>query len=411
MSKRSRPQPSDTMEHWEDIALSLDEAEACLLNGHKGRVFDAEFGEIVLPCVGAIPTPTSAVATACEDGKVRLWDLTDGSLLKTLKGHKSEAMRVAWHKLADGTSTATLASGGTEGEVFLWDVGSGGSPVMTLPHAKESQIYVCEWCPPGSKLGDKLLTGADEVMHVWDMTCGKQIAHWPFASVQGATPVGGEARNSEQKPYVFDAAISTELGGGNVLVVALGDGTVRAVDVRDSSAKECFCTPGHDKWATAVSLSHSATAVAASYGSGMCAVWDIRKAGAEWQPRSCTQVHQRPAFGCTFWPGEDNLLLSWSSDNLLKLLDVQGEEPRVLVERSFAPCSLFHCSFSSDCKTMAIAGGSDDEKKMSACLLQLSRSAESAAPAEAEADAAPAEAAEAAPKGPSAISAILGDDY
>ena len=52
-----------------------------------------------------------------------MWDLTDGSLLKTLKGHKSEAMRVAWHKLADGTSTATLASGGTEGEVFLWDVG------------------------------------------------------------------------------------------------------------------------------------------------------------------------------------------------------------------------------------------------------------------------------------------------
>ena len=61
---------------------------------------------------------------------------------------------------------------------------------------------------------------------------------------------------------------------------------------------------------------------------------------------------------------------------------------------------------------------------MSACLLQLSRTAESAAPAEAEA--APgrcrpvacvlkrvraAEAVEAAPKGPSAISAILGDDY
>ena len=64
---------------------------------------------------------------------MRLWDLVDGSLLKTLKGHKSEAMRVAWHKLADGTSTAMLASGGTEGEVFIWDVGRSLSSHLLLP--------------------------------------------------------------------------------------------------------------------------------------------------------------------------------------------------------------------------------------------------------------------------------------
>jgi len=153
--------------HWEEICLSLDESACFLLQGHKGRVFDASFGEVVVPCVGAAPTPVAAIATACEDGKVRIWEVHTQRLIKTLKGHNSEATRVAWHKRADQTSTAMLASSGTEGETIIWDAGMG--QVQTLRHDKEQQLYVCEWGPAWSCIADKLVTGADQNLHIWDI--------------------------------------------------------------------------------------------------------------------------------------------------------------------------------------------------------------------------------------------------
>eukprot|EP00658_Telonema_sp_P-2_P019731 TRINITY_DN17773_c0_g1_i1.p1 TRINITY_DN17773_c0_g1~~TRINITY_DN17773_c0_g1_i1.p1 ORF type:complete len:232 (-),score=54.12 TRINITY_DN17773_c0_g1_i1:156-851(-) len=190
--------------HWEELCLALDEAPCFTLQGHKGRVFDASFGELVLPCVGAVPTPTKAVATAGEDGRVRVWDLATHKLIKTLKGHKSEAMRVAWHALPDGTSTAMLASGGTEGEAFIWDVSMGGQPILQLGHSKESQIYVCDWCPSWSPLADKLLTGADEVLHAWDVNTAKQVAKHSFAVHKDADAViGGETHNADRLPVSY----------------------------------------------------------------------------------------------------------------------------------------------------------------------------------------------------------------
>jgi WD40 repeat protein len=55
------------------------------------------------------------VVTGHGDGHVRLWRLTDFSLLHDLPLHRGALRAVAWH-----APTRQLASGGTDGRVFHW---------------------------------------------------------------------------------------------------------------------------------------------------------------------------------------------------------------------------------------------------------------------------------------------------
>jgi WD40 repeat protein len=58
---------------------------------------------------------TALVVTGHRDGHVRLWRLSDLSLLQDLPLHRDAVRAVAWHP-----PTRQLASGGTDGRVFHW---------------------------------------------------------------------------------------------------------------------------------------------------------------------------------------------------------------------------------------------------------------------------------------------------
>jgi bla regulator protein BlaR1 len=63
-------------------------------------------------------TPEGQLFVAgCRDGKIRVWDATNGQLLKTLAGHKSDVRAVAISPRGDW-----LASGDQKGEVRVWSV-------------------------------------------------------------------------------------------------------------------------------------------------------------------------------------------------------------------------------------------------------------------------------------------------
>ena len=56
--------------------------------------------------------------SAGEDRRIRLWDLSAGSMIKELRGHTDTVYSLAFS--ADGT---LLASGGLDSSVRVWDFG------------------------------------------------------------------------------------------------------------------------------------------------------------------------------------------------------------------------------------------------------------------------------------------------
>ena len=79
-------------------------------HGHRGIVWDI-----------ACSPDGKQLATAGDDGTVRVWDAQSLSELRVFRGHEDEVFTVAFSP--DGQS---LASAGPDGSIKLWDLGSAG---------------------------------------------------------------------------------------------------------------------------------------------------------------------------------------------------------------------------------------------------------------------------------------------
>jgi WD40 repeat protein len=60
------------------------------------------------------------LATAHQDGPIRLWDAEGGELVLQLSGHRGWARGITWSPQAE-----QLATSGSDGRVVLWDVQTG----------------------------------------------------------------------------------------------------------------------------------------------------------------------------------------------------------------------------------------------------------------------------------------------
>ncbi|MBN9118686.1 MAG: hypothetical protein J0I06_05940 [Planctomycetes bacterium] len=110
-------------------------------------------------------TDGSAVVTAGDDGKVRVFDATTGAVRTTLSGHTAEATGV--FALPEGGFVTTGGSLPKDvGEVFLWGP-TGGAPKQKL-HTSKNRVYAITGTPDG-----KLLVWDDYVHTVlWDRETG-----------------------------------------------------------------------------------------------------------------------------------------------------------------------------------------------------------------------------------------------
>ena len=117
--------------------------------GHRGVLYSLS------------PSPNGRlVATGGLDGTVRVWQLSDGQLLRVLVGHDSYSGSVAWSPC--GT---LIASAGTwDGSVRLWDPKAGRQ--LRVFKGLKNPVGNVAWSPSGRRLVAS--SGFSGVLWMWD---------------------------------------------------------------------------------------------------------------------------------------------------------------------------------------------------------------------------------------------------
>jgi WD40 repeat protein len=156
----------------------------------------------VVRCLALHPQG-SMLASGSADRTVRLWQLPDGKLLQTLKGHKGDVTGVAISP--DGR---VLASAGRDRAVWLWRLPATQKAVRLKGH---TQPILCMAITPDSRI---LATGgADSAIQLWELPNGKSLRM-----------LGDHARS------VLALAVAPD---GRTLASASADGTARLWSLPD----------------------------------------------------------------------------------------------------------------------------------------------------------------------------------
>src|SRR5215831_11753373 len=101
------------------ICVSLLIAVSSVCNAQKPELV-VQTGHSGLVAAVAFSTDGKTLASGSGDNTIKLWDVTSGNELRTLKGHSDLITSEAFS--ADGK---TLASGSWDRTIKLWDVTSG----------------------------------------------------------------------------------------------------------------------------------------------------------------------------------------------------------------------------------------------------------------------------------------------
>ncbi|MDA0814436.1 MAG: WD40 repeat domain-containing protein, partial [Verrucomicrobia bacterium] len=215
------------------------------------RFWDPASGERLRP--GSIRHPNctslrflseSTLATAGEDGTVRVWNLGDGQQIQTLSGHDSIVSTIDV-----SPEFRYLASGGGDRAVVLWDLQSGLQLARFAGHT--NAVSAVHFHPNG-----KILASADEsgVIRFWDLetglltnsmnACPKEIAAIDF-SPDGTKLAAAEAE-------------------GSIYLFRMGSGKLEAI------------LEGHNQNVNDVAFSQDGTLLATASSDRTVALWEAQ---------------------------------------------------------------------------------------------------------------------------------------
>lgn len=160
------------------FALSGDQQVVITANENQLLVIQLETGQ-VLQTLGegtfdlssvAISPDNSQVAAGGQDGKVRLYDRSDGSLLQTLTMYGS-VNSLAFSP--DGTRILAGGARGNQGDARIWRVKDG--QILTVFDKHLDWVSSVAFSPDGSLVVSGSGGGAgDAAIRAWDSTTGKQ---------------------------------------------------------------------------------------------------------------------------------------------------------------------------------------------------------------------------------------------
>jgi WD40 repeat protein len=277
----------------------LGHPERATLSGHRGTV------------TGVAVTPDgSLIATASEDGTVKVWDGVSGLERATLTGHKGPVQAVAIS--GDGK---LVASAGEDGLVKLWDAGTGKDayvstdkelatlqgqgPIRALAFGGDSKL-----ASAGSEKKEMKEVGA---IRLWDVKERKEtkVLYGP----QGA----------------IDAVALTR--DGKLLVSGGSDGAVILWDLVSGSKK---MLEGHSGAVRAVVFAPDGKTLASGGAGkkggveiGVLKLWDVETA----KERTSFTAAPAPVFAIAFAP-DGKTLFAGTKDNIVQAWDIVGGKER-----------------------------------------------------------------------------------
>jgi WD40 repeat protein len=118
----------------------LEPTKVPLLTGHKGAVLDLDFS----------PFNDDILATASEDTKINIWNLTGGfeghksEVSQVLSGHTKKVGSIKWHPVAENV----MVSAATDYVVKVWDVENGKATNNVQGHT--AIVQSVDWNYDGS---------------------------------------------------------------------------------------------------------------------------------------------------------------------------------------------------------------------------------------------------------------------
>lgn len=167
-----------------DVGFSADASMTFVAAGEPGvfgevRLFHSANGSLIRTLQGHRDAIYAAdlspdgklLATGSYDQKVKLWDVATGTEVRTLHGHNDAVYDVAFHP-----NGKILASASGDRTVKLWDVAT-GERLDTLNQPEKEQ-YTVSFSPDGQRV---VAGGVDRRIRVWNITSGGKEGTNPIA--------------------------------------------------------------------------------------------------------------------------------------------------------------------------------------------------------------------------------------
>jgi WD40 repeat protein/serine/threonine protein kinase len=206
-----------------------------------------------------------------KSGVVRIWDASDGRALAVCRGHE----RGVYH-LAFSPDGKQLASSGDNGMVLLWEAPS-GRELHVLRGYKDSSVYSVAFHPTKRWLA---AGGSHATIFLWDPVDGRELRQFRCPD-----------------PSIYQLAFRPD---GGRLAVGCGDGVVRLWDPASGKWVEEF--RGHSNRVVGLAYNRDGQLASASLDQTI-RIWD----SASGQPPRILRGHEAPVWSVAFSPDGQHL--------------------------------------------------------------------------------------------------------
>lgn len=232
------------------------------------------------------------IATASDDGSVRLWDRKAREVRAVLSGHEDRVNSVAYSP--DGQY---IVSSSMDGTVRVWD-----SARATAVATMEATAHSAAYSPDGRRI---VSGGLDDSVRVWDAAAHAELA--------GLTGHEGSVMSVVYSP------------DGEQIASGSSDGTIRIWDSTKST--EIRVHRGHNDWVLSVAYSPDGQQVASASRDNTIRIWDA-DTGAE---ISVFKGHDRDVVSVAYRP-DGRHIVSGSRDGSVRVWDAASGDTVAILQ-------------------------------------------------------------------------------